>query len=176
MNTIELTIRQDSYVGTVMKWTSMFIFLLICGIGINTLHQQQMQKLLTSSNQLKQKSFLVSQMHDEMLSMSRTQLQILHASSDQQVKTYLRHLSELVSDHLIHYYQLKKIADDSDANLLMQFKIGFEQWHDFNENLLSYANIVSDSDFINTLKMVDMAFSQLDQDPEKTLLLISQLK
>ncbi len=176
MNTMRLTINQDSYIETITKWTCLFIFLTLCAIGINTLHQDQLQKLMTSSTLLKQKSFLVSQMHDEMLSISRTQLQILHASNERQVKENLRHLSELVTDHLVHYYQLKNIADETDAELLMQFKIGFEQWHKFNENLLGYANVIADSDFINTLNMVDLAFSQLDIDADETLLLISQLR
>lgn len=176
MNTMELTMNQDSYIGTTIKWTCLFILLTLCAIGINTLHQNQLQKLMTSSALLKQKSFLVSQMHNEMLSISHTQLQILHASNEQQVKENLRHLSELVTDHLFHYYQLKNIADESDAELLMRFRIGFDQWHNFNEDLLGYANVVADTGFINTLNMVDLAFSQLDSDADETLLLISQLR
>jgi hypothetical protein len=176
MNTMELTINQDSYTGATIKWACLFIFLTLCAIGINTLHQDQLQKLMASSELLKQKSFLLSQMHDEMLSISHTQLQILHATNEQQVKENLRHLSELVTDHLVHYYQLKNIVDESDAELLMQFRTGFEQWHDFNETLLGYANVIADSGFINTLNMVDLAFSQLDSDADETLLLISQLR
>ena len=176
MNTMEFTMKQDSYIATITKWTFLLIFLTFCITGINTLHQKQLQKLVINSELLKQKSFLVSQMHDEMLSISRTQLQILHASSEQQVKKDLRQLSELVMDHLVHYYQLKNIADESDADLLMQFRIGFDKWHNFNQDLLGYANVIADSGFINTLNMVDMAFSQLDQDSDKALLLISQLR
>jgi hypothetical protein len=176
MNTMELTINRDSYIEKIIKWTCLFIFLTLCGIGIIKLHQEQLQKLAASSALLKQKSYLVSRMHDEMLSISRTQLLILHASHEDQVRTNLKHLAELVSDHLVHYYQLKKIADESDAELLMKFRMGFEKWHNFNEDLLGYANVIADSGFINTLNMVDMAFSQLDQDADEALLLVSQLR
>lgn len=176
MNTMRLTVNQDSNIGAIMKWACLSILLTLCLLGINSLHQQQLQKLIINSELLKQKSFLVSKMHGEMLSISRMQLQILQASNEQQVKKDLRQLSELLADHLLHYYQLKNIADDSDVELLEKYKVGFKQWHDFNEDLLAYAKVISDSGFINTLNMVDLAFSQLDQDTDKTLLLISQLK
>jgi hypothetical protein len=143
---------------------------------INTFHQDKLKELAINSALFKQKSFLVSQMHSEMLSISRTQLQVLHSSSEQQAKENLWQLSELVSDHLAHYHQLKNITDDSDAELLMRFRFGFEQWHDFNENLLGYANVISDSGFINTLNKVDLAFSQFDSNSDKKQLLITQLK
>jgi hypothetical protein len=176
MNTMELTINQDNYVRAIIKWTSLFIFLTLCVVTINAFHQDRVQKLMADAELLGQKSFLVSQMHKEMLSISRTQLQILHASSEQQVRKNLWRLSELVSEHLVHYHQLKEIADESDADLLMRFRIGFDQWHDFNKNLLAYANVVSDSGFINTLNKVDLAFSQFDNDSAEKQLLITQLK
>jgi hypothetical protein len=176
MNTMEITIKQDSYIRKIIKWTCLSVLLMLFAIAINTLHQDRLQKLATNAALLGQKSFLVSQMHKEMLSISRTQLQILHASNQQQIKENLWHLSELVSDHLVHYHQLKNIADESDADLLMQFKIGFEQWHYFNKDLLVYANVVSDSGFINTLNKVDLAFSQFDSNSDKKQLLITQLK
>ncbi|MBL1141246.1 MAG: hypothetical protein D8M62_04330 [Proteobacteria bacterium] len=154
----------------------MFIFLTLFTVGVNNLHQKQLRKLTVSSELLKQKSLLISKMHNEMLSISRTQFQLLQASNEQQVINELRQLSDLISDHLIHYYQLKAIADESDAELLMRYRIGFEKWHNFNEDLLGYANVVADSGFINTLKKVDLAFSQLDQDDNKKLLLVSQLR
>jgi hypothetical protein len=176
MNTMEIRLNQDSYTWITIKWISLFIFLTLCFSGLYKLHQQQLVKLSANSDALNQKSFLVSKMHDEMLSISRMQLQILHASNEQQVKKDLLLLSELVTDHLIHYYQLKNIADESDAELLMRFRLGFDKWQNFNEDLLGYANVIADSGFINTLNMVDLTISQLDQDADKALLLISQLK
>ncbi len=173
---MELTINQDNYVRTIIKWTSLFIFLTLCVVAINTFHQDRLQKLTVDAELLGQKSFLVSKMYNEMLSISQTQLQILHASSEQQVIENLWYLSELVSEHLVHYHQLKEIADESDADLLMRFKIGFDQWYDFNKNLLAYANVVSDSGFINTLNKVDLAFSQFDNNSDEKQLLITQLK
>ena len=82
----------------------------------------------------------------------------------------------MISDYLIHYHQLEGISDDSDTNLLVQFRTGFNQWYSLNKNLLNYANVVADSGFINTLSMIDLTFSQFDRDTDETLLLIAQLK
>ncbi len=172
---MELTINQDSNIRKIIKWTFLFIFLTLCAMGINTFHQNQLEKLTANSTLINQKSSLIFQMYDEMLLISRMQLQILHASSEQEVKKNLWQLSELVSDHLLHYHQLKIMADESDVELLNQFRIGFGQWHDFNKNLLGYANVIADSGFINTLNKVDMAFSQLDRDASETMLLITSL-
>jgi hypothetical protein len=173
---MDLMTNEDCTIGTTIKWAGLFILLTLCAINVNSLHQQQLLKLKHNSELLGQKSFLVSKMHDEMLSISRIQLQLLQASSEQQVRSNLLQLSELISGHLIHYYQLKNIADESDAEILAKFKIGFEKWHDFNESLLAYANIVADAGFINTLNKVDLAISQLDEDSDKALLLISQIQ
>jgi hypothetical protein len=176
MNTMELTINQDSYIKTIIKWTCLTILLSLCAFGTNTLHQNQLQKLMANADLFSQKTFLISQMHKEMLLISRKQLQILHASSEQEAREILWSLSELVSDHLIHYHQLKNLADEPDIELLNQFKKGFNRWRAFNKNLLDYANVVSDSGFINTLNKVDMAFSQFDSDATETLLLITKLE
>ena len=177
MNAMELTIKQDNYyLGEIIKWACLLMFLVLCVIGINTFYQGHVQKSMADTVLLNQKSSLIIQMHKEMLSISRTQLQILHASSEQEVRENLWLLSELVSDHLVHFHQLKNIADEFDTELLMRFRIGFEQWYDFNEDLLVYANAVSDSGFLKTLNKIDMAFSQFDRDASKTLLLITQLK
>jgi len=170
-----LTRKKDSFFD-VIKWIGFFIFLFLCVMGINTLHQQQLQNLKTSSLLLKQKSFLVSQMHEEMLSMSRIQLQIFQASDYQQVKDNLQQLSKLVSNHLVHYHQLNNIADESDTDLLMQFRISFEKWHSFNENLLTYGNVVSDSGFIHILNKVDLAFSQIDLNPDDAIQIIAEFR
>jgi hypothetical protein len=167
--------RQERVAASV-KWIGLSTFLLICAIGIIHLHTNQMKKLAIDSEVFNQKSRLISQMHNEMLLISRTQLELLQASNDQQVKNNLRQLSDLVSNHLIHYYQFKKLANESDAELLMRFRIGFQKWYEFNDVLLGYANAISDTSFINTLNKVDLAFSQLDQDDDAALLLISQLK
>ncbi len=175
MKAMELMFEQDRYIKTIMKWT-LFIILLLSAITINTLQQQQLKTLVINSKLLKQKSILVSQMHDEMLTISRTQLQIIQASSEQQIKEKLRYLSILINDYLFHYYQFKDMSDESDAELLVQLKSGFEQWHEFNEDLLTYANVIADSGFINTLNMVDFAISQLDIDAGETTLVITQLE
>ncbi len=60
---MELTINQYSYARTIIKWTSLFIFLTLSAIVINTLHQERLQKLTADAELLAQKSFLVSQMH-----------------------------------------------------------------------------------------------------------------
>ena len=60
--------------------------------------------------------------------------------------------------------------------VLEQFKTGFEQWHEFNQNLLSYANVVADSGFINTLNMIDLAFSQFESSTNESQQLVAQLK
>jgi hypothetical protein len=176
MNTMGLTINQDSYINTIIKWTCLTILLTLCAFAINTFHQNHIQKLTANADLFSQKTFLISQMHKEMLLISRKQLQILQASSEQEVRENLWDLSELVSDHLVHYYQLKNIADEPDVELLKQFEIGFNRWRAFNNNLLGYANVVSDGGFINTLNKVDMALSQFDKDANETLLLLTQLK
>lgn len=176
MYTTQLTLNHDRHIWTSIKWTALFFVLILCITSIINLHNNQIQKLEAQSEILNQKSFLVSKMHEDMLSISRMQLQILHARNEQQVKNNLRQLSELISTQLFNYYQLKNIANESDTDLLVRFKSAFEKWHDFNENLLSYANVISDIDFINTLNKVDMAFSQFDQNDDAGLLLISQLK
>jgi len=176
MNTTKAKIRQDNYIGTLFKWTCLSLFFMLCAMLINTLHQDQLQKLTVNSDLFKQKSFLISEMYNEMLSISRMQLEILHSSSEQQIRENLWQLSELVSDHLVHYHQLKSITDESDTELLMSYQISFDKWHGFNNDLLDYANIVSDSGFINILNKVDLAFSQLDSDVDEKLLLVTQLK
>ena len=123
-----------------------------------------------------QKASLISQMHNEMLLITRSHLQIMHASNEKQIKDHLWKLSGLVSDYLIHYHQLEKIVDNTDDGILEKFNTGFEQWHEFNQNLLSYANVVADSDFINTLNMIDLAFSQFDSNTDESLQTIAQLK
>lgn len=175
MNTMEL-INQDSYVGTIIKWTSLFISLVLCATSMNTLRQQELQKLTADMDLLNQKSSLIFQMHQEMLSMSRMQLQILHASNEEEVRKNLKNLSQLISDHLIHYHQLQSITSESDAPILMRFRIAFEQWHGFNRNLLAYANVVSDTGFINTLNKVDLAFPQFDSSSDEKRLLNYPIK
>ena len=174
MNMMEITINRDSSINAIIKWTGLFVFLTFCASGLISLHQYQSEKLIFESELLKQKSLLVTQMHNEMLLISRTQLELLHASNEQQVKTKLVSLSALIADHLIHYHQLKKIADESDTVLLNKFKLGFEKWQGFNQDLLTYATIISDPGFIYTLNKVDLAISQLDEN--ETQLLITQLK
>ncbi len=176
MNTMRLTVNRDSYIGKMMKWTGLFILLTLCVLAINSFHQQQLKKLLVSSQLLNQKSVLVYQMHNEMLLMSQTQLMILHASNQDEVRQSLWRLSDQVSDYLLHYHKLESIADNTDFETLIKFRTGFEQWHSFNKDLLGYANIVSDTNFINTLNMVDLAFSQFESNSDEAVLLIAQLK
>lgn len=176
MNTMRSTVNRDNYIGKIMKWTSLFILLTLSVLAINSFHQQQLKKLLVSSQLLEQKSILVYQMHNEMLLMSQTQLMILHASNQDEVRQSLWRLSEQVSDYLLHYHQLEAIADNTDFETLTKFRTGFEQWHSFNKDLLGYANIVSDTNFINTLNMVDLAFSQFESNSDEAALLIAQLK
>lgn len=173
---MEHTFNQDSYTRTVIKWTSLFIFFAVLAISARSIHHHQLQKLSLGSESFNQKASLITKMHSEMLSMTRTQYQILHASDQSEVKQLLWSLSEQVSAYLVHYHQLEGIADDSDTEILMQFRTGFEQWHGFNKNLLGYANVISDSGFISTLNMIDLAFSQFDSNPDEALLLIAQLK
>ncbi len=123
-----------------------------------------------------QKASLITQMHNEMLLITRTHLQIMHASNEKQIKDQLSKLSGLVSDYLIHYHQLEKIVDNSDEGILEQFKTGFEQWHDYNQSLLSYVNVVADSGFIKTLNRIDLAFSQFDSNTDESIQVIAQLR
>lgn len=174
MNMMEITVNQNSFIKVILKWTTLFIFLLSCVYIIFSVHQQHLHSLKAESQLINQKSFLVKQLHNEMLLISRAQLELLHASNETQVKKILSRLSTLISAHLVHYYQLKNITDDSETELLNRFKSGFEKWQAFNQDLLSYASSVSDSAFINTLNKVDMAISQLDED--EALLLVSQLE
>ncbi len=170
----ETSKTRDSY--ALLKCIAISIFMMTCLAVIFHLHQAYTQKLITDNERLNQKKYLVSQMHDEMLTISRVQLELLHVTSEQQAKTKLQRLSTLISEHLVHYYQFKSIADESDSEVLVHFKASFEKWYKFNANLLTYAKVVADSGFINTLSKVDLAISQLDKDSEKTLQLISQIK
>ena len=172
----ELAINRDRNTQAMIKWTAMFMFLTLSTWAIFYLHQTHSQKLQAESQLLHQKSYLVSKMHNQMLNISRTQLELLHASNQHEVKTKLSVLTTLVSEHLVHYYQLRNIADENDADMLRKFKAGFDKWQGFNESLLTYANVISDSGFINTLNKVDLAISQLDEDSDKALLLISQIQ
>lgn len=173
---MELLYSQDSVIKKFAKWTALCIFITLSVIGLRTFHSYQLQ-IITSSNMVTiQKSSLITQMHKEMLSITRTQLQILHASNENEVRELLWKLSELVSDYLIHYHHLEGIADSSDTNLLAQFGTGFDRWHNFNKKLIGYANVVADSGFINTLNIVDLAFSQFNSNTDETLQLIAQLK
>ena len=173
---MDITTNRNSNTGAVLKWIALFIFLSLCIISMFLFHQSHSKKLISDSELIKQKSFLVTIMHKEMLLISRTQLELLHATNNEQVKSNLSQLTTLISNHLINYYQFKNIADESDAELLSQFKIGFKKWLDLNDKLLVYANSISDVDFINTLNKVDMAISQLDEEKVERLLLISQLE
>lgn len=123
-----------------------------------------------------QKASLITQMHNEMLLITRSQLQIMHASHEKQIKDQLWKLSGLVSGYLIHYHQLEKIADASDAQLLTEFRAGFNQWYKFNRDLLTYTSVISDSGFINTLNMIDLALTQFNSNTVETSQLISHIK
>lgn len=173
---MELAYKQDSYLKTISKWGALAICLYLCAIGIKTIHSYQLNKIITFNMASVQKASLITQMHNEMLLITRSHLQIMHASNEKQIKDHLWKLSGLVSDYLIHYHQLEKIIDNSDDGILEQFNTGFEQWHEFNQNLLRYANVVSDSDFINTLNRIDLAFSQFDSNTDESLQIIAQLR
>ena len=176
MNGKALTIKQESNFRITIRWISILIFIFVCALALKNLHEQQLQKLTTDSNLLKQKSMLISKMHNQMLSITQTQLQIFHSSSQKQVNDNLRQLSELVTEHLVNYHQLKNIADESDEGLLNHFRSGFEKWHNYNENLLNYANVVSDTGFLNTLSMIRVAFNHIDNDTDDAIQIIAQLK
>jgi len=123
-----------------------------------------------------QKASLITQMHNEMLLITRSHLQLMHASNEKQIKDQLRKLSGLVSDYLVHYHQLEQIVDSSDGQILEQFNTGFEQWHEYNQNILSYANVVADSGFIKTLNRIDLAFSQFNSNTDESIQIIAQLR
>jgi hypothetical protein len=173
---MELAYKQDSLLKTISKWTALAICLYLCAIGLKTFHSYQLHKIISVNMASVQKASLITQMHNEMLLITRSHLQIMHASNEKQIKDQLWKLSGLISDYLIHYHQLEKIVDSSDEGILEQFNTGFEQWHEFNQNLLSYANVVADSDFINTLNMIDLAFSQFESNTDESLQLMAQLK
>lgn len=176
MNTMKLAIEQDSYLGPAIKWAGFFIILVAIVFSIKPIHDQHIQEAIVDSAILNQKALYVSQMHQEMLLITSIQYEILHASNQQQISQLLKRLSERVSAYLLHYHQFEGIANNSDADMLKQLNANFEQWYQFNKNLLSYANVVSDSGLINTLNRVELAFSQLDSDFEQSQLLIAQLK
>lgn len=172
---MELVHRQDNFLN-VLKWITLVVCLYLSVMGLKSFHSYQLQKIISVNMVSVQKSSLITQMHNEMLLITRSQLQILHASNEKQIRDQLLKLSSLVSDYLTHYYQLEQLVDSSDKILLEQFKTGFEQWHEFNQNILSYANIVADTGFINTLKMIDLAFSQFEHNPEDSIQLIAKIK
>ncbi|GJM05668.1 MAG: hypothetical protein DHS20C09_16640 [marine bacterium B5-7] len=173
---MELAYKQGGFLTTFSKWTALIICLYFCAIGLKTFHHNQMHKITTTNTVSLQKASLITQMHNEMLLITRSHLQIMQASNEQQIREQLWRLSGLVSDYLIHYHELEQIIDNSDERVLRQFKTGFTQWYEFNKDLLSYANVVADSGFINTLNMIDLAFSKFDSNSEETLHLIAQLK
>ena len=176
MNTMESILKQDSNVGLLLKWSSLFIFALLCLTVVKSFHDKYINELNAESSVLLEKSSLVMEMHNEMLSITRTQYQILHASSQQEVRTLLLSLSEQVSSYLLNFHKLEQVTDETDENLLFQFRNGFTQWHQFNQDLVGYANVVADSGFINTLNMIDVALSQFEVNSEEALLLIAELE
>jgi hypothetical protein len=174
MDKRESGFNQNNVRNVIIRWTAMFMLFSLCVFSALSIHQEQLKKLAVNSELLTQKSSLITQLHKDMLSVTKTQYQILHASNQQEVKQRLVTLSGQVSDYLTHYYQFEQISDSSDTLLLIQFKAGFSKWYQYNKELLSYANSVSDSGFINTLNMVDFAFSRLDTD--EAFLIIAQQK
>ena len=176
MEMMDMTANRSNFIRAVLKWTTLFIFLVFCVSAISSFHQQQLQTLKADSDLINQKSFLVRQMHNEMLLITRTQLGLLHATNETQVKTELSYLTTLISNHLLNYYQFKSITDESDIELLNKFKFNFEKWRNFNEDILGYANAVSDAGFLKTLGMIDLAFSQIDSSPNEAGQIIAQLK
>lgn len=174
MSMMEITTNQNGYTRTMLTWVALFIFISVCETVMTSLHDYHTQKIMTDGELIKEKTFLITEMHKEMLLITRTQLELLHATNETHVITKLSDLSSLVSSYLLNYYQFKNVADEYDVGLLNKFKLSFEKWQGFNEGLLTYANIISDSDFINTLNKVDMAINQLDGN--ETLLLISKLE
>lgn len=173
---IRMKTNRDKLIKAMLKWTTLFISLMFCVSAISSFHEQQLQKIKVGSDLINQKSFLVRQMHDEMLLITRTQLGLLHATNETQVETQLSSLTILISNHLINYYQLKNITDESDTELLNKFKFNFEKWRNFNEDVLGYANAVSDAGFLKTLGMIDLALSQIDSSPDDAGQIIAQLK
>ena len=176
MEMMKMTTNWDDFIGAMLKWTTSFIFLIFFVSTISSFHQQHLQKLKSDSDLINEKSFLVRQLHNEMLLITRTQLGLLHATNETQVKTELSYLTTLISNHLVNYYQFKSITDESDIELLNKFKFNFEKWRNFNEDILGYANAVSDAGFLKTLGMIDLAFSQIDSSPNEAGQIIAQLK
>ena len=171
---MESAYKQGGFLTAFSKWTAFIICLYFCVIGLKIFHHDQMHKITTTNTASLQKAS--TQMHNEMLFITRSQLQIMQASDEKQVRSQLWKLSGLVSDYLIHYHQLEQIIDDRDEKVLEQFKTGFSRWYEFNKDLLNYANVVADSGFINTLNMIDLSFRKLKKEPEESWVFISQLR
>lgn len=173
---MELAYKQGCFIKMFARWIAFGVCIYLSVFGLKAYHSYQIQ--ITSSSNLAaiQKSSLITQMHNKMLSITRIQLQILHASNEHETREQIWKISELISDYLVHYHQFQDITESSDTILLTQFKRGFDQWHSFNKNLLSYAHFVSYSGFNNTLNRIDLAFSQFDNKSEEVLLLIAQMK
>lgn len=176
MDTMELRNRQESYGKLLIKGMTLIVVLAVLMPGIKSVHEDYLNSLTINSDFLNKKSFLITQMHQEMLSITRTQYEILHASNHGQVRQLLLSLSNGVSDYLGHYHQFEEIYGSTDTEILNQFNTSFRRWYSFNKDLLYYANVVSDADFINTLNKIDLAFGQFDTDPNEALLLIAGLR
>ena len=173
---METVIKQDSTIRSVSKWSGFLIIAALCFSTGKFIHDKRMQELKVESLILIEKSALVTEMHRQMLAITRTQFQILHAGSHQEARQLLWQMSDQISDCLLKFHQLEKIADITDTELLAKFRDGFDQWHHFNQNLLNYANVIADSGFINTLGMVNLALSQFDYDIDDKQFVLTQLK
>ena len=83
---MELAYKQGRFIKMFAKWIAFGVCITLIVFGLKSYHSYQIQIISSSNVAAIQKSSLIAQMHNEMLSITRTQLQILHASNEDEVR------------------------------------------------------------------------------------------
>ena len=99
-----------------------------------------------------------------MLAVSRMQFRLLHASDYKEAHELLFSMSESVSGYVIDFNQFEQIADVEDAELVNKFRNSFKEWRGMTDELSNYAHLVSNTDLINVLGVMELNLHRLDDN------------
>ena len=127
-------------------------------------YQEQVRGFNDELSVLDKKSRLITSLHQQMLTVSRLQFYLLHASDYQQAYDLLLSMSENVSNYVVDFYQFEKIAGAEDKELVDKFRSGFMEWRSMTDDLSDYAYLVSNTDLINVLSIMELNLHRLDND------------
>ena len=127
-------------------------------------YQDQVTEINKEFLVVENKSRLIKQLHQQMLTVSGEQFRLLHASDYKEAHELLLSMSEHVSSYVTDLHQFEQIASAEDIELVNKFRANFKKWRDTTDELSSYAHLVSNIDLINVLGAMELNLHRLDED------------